>query len=180
VYAFSAENWKRPALEVQLLLDLLVHFAASEQAELQRNGVRVKAIGRIHALPPHQRRAIAELEALTRDNDRVTLNIAINYSARTEMADAARAVALAVRRGDLEPEDVDEAVLARHLATAPAPDPDILIRTGGELRLSNFLLWQLAYTEIWVTPRFWPDFGRDDLIEAVAAYQKRARRFGGP
>jgi len=179
VYAFSTENWKRAALEVSLLLDLLVQFATSEEAELNQNGVRVKAIGRVDALPPHQRRAIAELERRTAANDRLNLNIAINYSARAEMADAARSIAARVSSGALDLDGIDEDVVAAHLYTADIPDPDILIRTGGELRLSNFLLWQLAYTEIWVTERFWPDFGRDDLVAAVAAYQKRARRFGG-
>jgi undecaprenyl diphosphate synthase len=179
VYAFSAENWKREALEVSLLLDLLVQFAMSEEAELRANGVRVRAIGRIDRLPAHQRRALSELEHKTSGNDRLVLNIAINYSARAEMADAARAIAAEVKSGTLDPENVTEDVIAAHLYTAAIPDPDILIRTGGELRLSNFLLWQVAYTEIYVTERYWPDFGRDDLIGAVAAYQKRARRFGG-
>lgn len=179
VYAFSTENWKREALEISLLLDLLVQFAKSEEAELNRNGVRVRGIGRIGALPAHQRGAIEELERRTSANGRLTLNIAINYSARAELADAARAIATRVRDGSIDPDDVDESTVEEHLYTAPAPDPDVLIRTGGELRLSNFLLWQLAYTELWVTQRFWPDFGRDDLVAAVAAYQRRARRFGG-
>ena len=179
VYAFSTENWKREALEISMLLELLVHFAQSEEAELGRNGVRVRAIGRVDQLGAQQRDAIARLERSTAANDRLLLNIAVNYSARTELADAARAIAQRVRGGEIEPDEVDEQVLDAHLATAGIPDPDILIRTGGELRLSNFLLWQLAYTEIWVTDRFWPDFRREDLLEAVAAYQKRARRFGG-
>ena len=179
VYAFSTENWNREALEISLLLDLLVQFAKSEEAELNRNGVRVRGIGRIDRLPVHQRGAIEELERRTSGNDRLTLNIAINYSARSELADAARAIAARVRDGSLAPDDVDESTVEEHLCTAGAPDPDILIRTGGELRLSNFLLWQVAYTEIWVTQRYWPDFSRDDLVAAVAAYQRRARRFGG-
>ena len=179
VYAFSTENWKREALEVSLLLDLLVQFAVSEERELRASGVRVRAIGRIERLPEHQRRALADLEARTAGNDRLMLNIAINYSARAEVTDAARAIAREVKDGALDPESVTEDVIAAHLYTAAIPDPDILIRTGGELRLSNFLLWQLAYTEIWVTERFWPDFGAEDLVAAVAAFQKRARRFGG-
>ena len=179
VYAFSTENWKREALEVSLLLELLVHFATSEEAELQRSGVRVRPIGRIDRLPDHQRRVLAELESRTAANDRVLLNIAINYSARAEMADAARSIAAAVQRGELDLDDVDETSVSDRLYTADVPDPDILIRTGGEQRLSNFLLWQLAYTEIWVTDRYWPDFAREDLIAAVAAFQQRARRFGG-
>lgn len=179
VYAFSTENWKREALEVALLLELLVHFATSEEAELQRAGVRVRAIGRIDDLPEHQRRALRELEARTAANRTMQLNLAVNYSARTEMADAAMAIARGVRDGGLDLADIDEATIERHLYTAGLPDPDILIRTGGELRLSNFLLWQSAYTEIWVTDKFWPDFSRDDLVAAVADFQKRARRFGG-
>lgn len=179
VYAFSTENWKREALEVSLLLELLVHFATSEEAELRRTGVRVHAIGRIHRLPEHQRRVLADLEAKTAANDKLRLNIAINYSARAEMTDAARSIAADVRAGKLDPDDVDEALVNARLYTSDLPDPDILIRTGGEQRLSNFLLWQLAYTEIWVTERFWPDFSREDLVQAVNAYQKRSRRFGG-
>jgi len=179
VYAFSTENWKREALEVSLLLELLVHFAGAEAAELQKTGVRVHAIGRIADLPEHQRRALRDLEEKTTGNRTLLLNLAINYSARAELADAAKSIARAVRDGSLEPSAIDERTLAERLYTGHLPDPDILIRTGGELRLSNFMLWQLAYTEIWVTERYWPDFRREDLIEAVGAYQKRARRFGG-
>jgi undecaprenyl diphosphate synthase len=179
VYAFSTENWKREALEVSLLLDLLVQFATSEEAELSKNCVRVRAIGRIDRLPAHQRRALSDLERRTAANDRLELNIAINYSARAEMADAVRSIALDVKDGRLDCGDITEEVISAHLYTKDVPDPDILIRTGGELRLSNFLLWQLAYTEIWVTERYWPDFNREDLVEAVSAYQKRVRRFGG-
>jgi undecaprenyl diphosphate synthase len=161
------------------LLDLLVQFATSEEAELSQSGVRVRSIGRVDRLPPHQRKALSELERRTAGNARLSLNIAINYGARTEMADAARAIADEVKSGVLDVAAISEDVVASHLYTAHIPDPDILIRTGGEMRLSNFVLWQLAYTEIWVTDRFWPDFGRDDLVAAVAAYQKRARRFGG-
>lgn len=180
VFAFSTENWKREALEVSLLLELLVHFATSEEAELRNAGVRVRAIGRIDRLPEHQRRVLRDLEAKTAANEKLSLHLAINYSARAEMADAAKSIAHEVRAGLLDPEAIDEDVVAKHLYLPAVSDPDILIRTGGELRLSNFLLWQLAYTEIWVTERFWPDFRREDLIEAVADFQKRARRFGGP
>ena len=179
VYAFSTENWKREALEISLLLDLLVQFAKSEEADLNRNGVRVRGIGRIDRLPKHQRDAIAELEKRTSANDNLRLDIAINYSARAELADAARRIATAVRDGSMDPDLVDESTVAANLYAPAVPDPDILIRTGGELRLSNFLLWQVAYTEIWVTERYWPDFTRDDLIAAVAAFQRRSRRFGG-
>ena len=179
VYAFSTENWKREALEVSLLLDLLVQFAVSEAAELQKAGVRVRAIGRLEQLPKHQHDVVRELESKTAANRGLLLNVAINYSARAELVDAAKAIASAVKAGELEPDAVDERLIQTHLYTAQLPDPDILIRTGGEYRLSNFLLWQLAYTELWVTERFWPDFRRQDLVDAVAAFQKRDRRFGG-
>jgi undecaprenyl diphosphate synthase len=179
VFAFSTENWKREALEVSLLLELLVHFATSEEAELRDAGVRVRAIGRIDNLPEHQRRVLRDLESKTAGNDKLVLHLAINYSARAEMADAAKSIARDVRAGRLDPDAIDEAVVAKHLYSPAVSDPDILIRTGGELRLSNFLLWQLAYTEIWVTERYWPDFRREDLVEAVADFQKRTRRFGG-
>ncbi|HXW76223.1 MAG TPA: polyprenyl diphosphate synthase [Candidatus Eremiobacteraceae bacterium] len=180
VYAFSTENWKREALEVSLLLDLLVHFARTEEAELQRGGVRVRAIGRIDELPAKQRDVLRDLERRTATNEQMTLNLAISYSARAELADAAKALARKAKDGTLDPESIDEATVARHLYTAHSSDPDILIRTGGEQRLSNFLLWQLAYTELWITDRHWPDFRREDLEEAIAAFGKRARRFGGP
>jgi undecaprenyl diphosphate synthase len=179
VYAFSTENWKREALEVSLLLDLLVQFAVSEAAELHKAGVRVRAIGRLEQLPRHQQDVVRELESKTAANRGLLLNVAINYSARAELVDATKAIASAVKAGELESDAIDERLIQTHLYTAQLPDPDILIRTGGEYRLSNFLLWQVAYTELWVTDRFWPDFRRQDLVDAVAAFQKRDRRFGG-
>jgi undecaprenyl diphosphate synthase len=179
VYAFSTENWKREALEVSLLLDLLVQFAISEAAELQKAGVRVRAIGRLEQLPRHQQDVVRELESKTAANRGLLLNVAINYSARAELVDAAKAIANAVKAGELDSDAIDEQLIQAHLYTAQLPDPDILIRTGGDYRLSNFLLWQVAYTELWVTDRFWPDFRRQDLVDAVVAFQKRDRRFGG-
>jgi undecaprenyl diphosphate synthase len=178
-YAFSTDNWKRDAFEISLLLDLLVHFATAEEAELQKRRVRVQTIGRVDELPANQRDALRTLVARTAANDRVTLNLAINYSARAELADAARALATDVAAGRLAAADVGEATLGEYLYTRGLPDPDILIRTGGEMRLSNFMLWQLAYTELHVTGVYWPDFRREHLFSAIADYQKRARRFGG-
>jgi undecaprenyl diphosphate synthase len=179
VYAFSTDNWKRDAFEISLLLDLLVHFAAAEEAELNEHGVRVQAIGRIEELPANQRDALRMLAERTAANDRVLLNLAINYSARAELADAARALAADVAAGKLAPADIGDETLRGYLYTHALPDPDILIRTGGEMRLSNFLLWQVAYTELHVTDVYWPDFRRTHLLQAISDFQKRARRFGG-
>lgn len=179
VYAFSTDNWKRDAFEISLLLDLLVHFAAAEEADLNENGVRVEVIGRVGELPANQREALRTLTARTASNDRVRLNLAINYSARAELADAALALAADVAAGKLAPADIGDETLRRYLYTHDLPDPDILIRTGGEMRLSNFLLWQVAYTEIYVTDVYWPDFRRTHLLNAISDFQKRARRFGG-
>jgi undecaprenyl diphosphate synthase len=179
VFAFSTDNWKRDAFEISLLLDLLVHFAVAEEAELNDHWVRVQAIGRIVQLPANRRDALRLLAERTAANDRVLLNLAINYSARAELADAARALAADVAAGRLAPADIGEETLRRYLYTSRLPDPDVLIRTGGEMRLSNFMLWQLAYTELHVTDVYWPDFRRAHLLQAIADFQKRARRFGG-
>jgi undecaprenyl diphosphate synthase len=179
VFAFSTDNWKRDAFEISLLLDLLVHFAVAEEAELNEHGVRVQAIGRIDELPSNQRDALRLLAERTATNDRVLLNLAINYSARAELADAARSLAADVAAGRLAPADIGEETLRGYLYTSRLPDPDVLIRTGGEMRLSNFMLWQLAYTELHVTDVYWPDFRRAHLLQAITDFQKRARRFGG-
>jgi undecaprenyl diphosphate synthase len=179
VFAFSTDNWKRDAFEISLLLDLLVHFAVAEEAGLNEHGVRVQAIGRIDELPANQRDALRSLAERTAANDRVLLNLAINYSARAELADAARALAVDVAAGRLAPDDIGEETLRQYLYARHLPDPDVLIRTGGEMRLSNFMLWQLAYTELHVTDVYWPDFRRAHLLRAIADFQKRARRFGG-
>src|ERR1700682_6433274 len=167
VFAFSTDNWKRDAFEISLLLDLLVHFAVAEEAGLNAHGVRVQAIGRIDELPANQRDALRMLAERTASNDRVLLNLAINYSARAELADAARALAFDVAAGRLAPADIGEETLRQYLYTSQLPDPDVLIRTGGEMRLSNFMLWQLAYTELHVTDVYWPDFRRTHLLQAI-------------
>src|ERR1700722_8131584 len=179
VYGFSTENWKRDSTEISLLLDLCVYFAQSELAELRRNNVRVNVIGHYEQLPAPSRDALDGLIAKTNDCTGLTLNLAVNYSSRSEVRDAVVSLARDVQAGRLAPEAIDEARVASYLYTANMPDPDMLIRPGGESRLSNFLLYQAAYTELLMTDVFWPDFGRDDFAEALGKYQRRQRRFGG-
>lgn len=178
-YAFSTENWRRPPEEVSFLMDLFVEFAGKEIEELRRNGVRVRVIGRVKDLSGKVLDAIRNLQQETRSGSRLTLNLAVNYGARWEIVDAIKAIAGKVQNGELRPEEIDEEVVSDHLYTAGMPDPDLLIRPAGEFRLSNFLLWQLAYTEFYVTPVLWPDFGRVDFLQALIHYQQRERRFGG-
>jgi len=180
VFGFSTENWKRDSTEISLLLDLCVYFARSELAELDRNNVRVRVIGQYRALPPASRDALDGLIAKTEKNDGLALNLAVNYSARTEVRLALASVARDVGAGTLDPDTIDEATVARYLATADMPDPDLLIRPGGESRLSNFLLYQLAEAELYVTPTFWPDFDRAHFERAIDAYRLRAAANGGP
>jgi len=177
-YAFSTENWKRPKDEVDTLMNLLLEYCRLEAENLHRNGVRINAIGRIHELPPAQREEIARAVALTRNNDRLILNLAVNYGGQAELVDAFRKLAAEVKAGRLEPEAIDAEVIRRNLYTADLPDPDLIIRTAGEMRLSNFLLWQSAYAEIWVTDVCWPDFTREHLEQALRDYARRERRFG--
>jgi undecaprenyl diphosphate synthase len=178
VYGFSTENWKRDSTEISLLLDLCVYFAQSELAELRRNNVRVNVIGRYEQLPAPSRDALDRLMAKTADCTGLVLNLAVNYSGRSELRDAVRALARDVAAGRLVPEAIDEARLGSYLYTAAMPDPDMLIRPGGESRLSNFLLYQAAYTELVMTDVYWPDFGRDDFAAALAEFQRRQRRSG--
>ena len=175
LYAFSVENWKRPAAEVRMLMLLLKRYLALELPTLQRHAIRFRVIGRPDPLPADVRRAIDDAVAQTASNTGMVFNIALNYGGRTEIVDAARQ---AIADG-VDPSALDEARFAGYLYTAGQPDPDLLIRTSGEMRVSNFLLWQIAYAEIWVTPTLWPDFRRRHLIEAVLDYQKRERRYGG-
>ncbi len=173
-YGFSTENWRRDSNEISLLLDLCVYFAKSELAELQRNNVRVNVIGRFRELPRASREALERLAARTAHNDGLLLNLAVNYSGRTEFGDAAAALAGDVEAGRVAPESIDEACIASYLSTATLPDPDLLIRPGGESRLSNFLLFQLAHAEVHVSDVYWPDFAAEHLARAVADYQARA------
>jgi undecaprenyl diphosphate synthase len=177
-YGFSTENWRRDSAEISLLLDLCVYFAKTELAELQRNNVRVNVIGRFRALPRASREALEDLAARTASNDGLLLNLAVNYSGRTEFADAAAALATDVEAGRVDPGAIDEALIATYLSTGDLPDPDLLIRPGGESRLSNFLLFQLAHAELHVSDVFWPDFTHEHLVRAVADYQGRAPHDG--
>ena len=179
VYAFSTENWKRPAEEVSALFGLLEHFLESELPTLQHNNVSLRAIGRLSELPKSTLHALEDTIHKTAGNDGLTLILAINYSGRAELEDAIRAVCQEVAQGALAPEDFTQAHLQKHLYTKDWPDPDLLIRTSGEMRLSNFLLWQLSYTELYVTPKRWPDFNGNDLLEAIKEFNQRQRRYGG-
>jgi undecaprenyl diphosphate synthase len=179
LYCLSVENWKRPPRELQFLMRLLRHFLKMERDELMEQNVRLTMIGRREGLPTDVLRELDRTVRLTAGNTGMTLCLAINYGGRTEIAEAARRLAEDVRAGVVEPGQVDESLFASYLATAGMPDPDLLIRTSGELRISNFLLWQVSYSEIWVTEIFWPDFRGDDLLEACRAFASRERKFGG-
>lgn len=179
LYAFSQENWQRPRTEVRHLMTLLTRFLRGEEAELHRHRLRLRVIGRLEDLPTAARRQIERVMAATRDYDGAQLILALSYGARTEIVEAARTLARAARDGRLDPETIDESVFARHLYAPDIPDPDLMIRTSGELRLSNFLLWQLSYAELYVTEVLWPDFREPHFAEALRAYAGRQRRFGG-
>lgn len=177
-YAFSTENWKRPKDEVDTLMFLLLEYCRLEAETLHRNGVKINAIGRIDQLPAPQREEIDRAMALTRENDRLILNLAVNYGGQAELVDAVRKLATEVKEGRLDPAEIDVARIAANLYTAGLPDPDLVIRTAGELRLSNFLLWQAAYSELWVTDVYWPDFKGEHLEQALSDFARRERRFG--
>jgi len=178
LYGFSSENWKRPPTEVDDLMSLLRLYLASEIDELDRNGVRLRVIGQRDRLHPEIVQLIREAEGRTAGNARLNLTVALSYGGRAEITEAARCLALAVKAGALQPEAIDEALFERHLLTAGIPDPDLLIRTSGEKRVSNFLLWQCAYAELVFLDRLWPDFAREDLEFAVQEYHGRDRRYG--
>ena len=178
LFGFSSENWKRPLDEVDDLMGLLRHYLRGEIAELHRNGVRLRVIGETSRLSADLVTLIANAEALTRDNRGINLTVALSYGGRAEIVAATRAIAVKVAEGSLNIEAVDEALIAGHLFTADLPDPDLLIRTSGEQRISNFMLWQCAYAELVFTKTLWPDFGRSDLEEAIADYCGRERRYG--
>lgn len=178
VYAFSTENWARPADEVHFLMDLMYETFFREIDELVQEGVRVVLVGDRESLSPEVQHLWDQAEARTKGNSALILNVAFNYGGRREIVNAARRLAAKVAAGELEPEEIDDALFAQHLYTSHSPDPDLLIRTGGELRLSNFLLWQSAYTEIYVTNTLWPDFDDQEFDAALAAYAGRERRFG--
>lgn len=178
LYAFSTENWSRPAHEVMALMQLLVHTIRQETPTLLKNSIRLEAIGQIETLPASCQRELAEAMELTKAGSRMTLVLALSYSGRWDLTQAARRLAADVASGQLSADDVQENTIAAYLTTAGMPDPELLIRTSGEQRISNFLLWQLAYTELYITDLLWPDFRREHFQEAVRAYQRRERRFG--
>ena len=178
LYGFSSENWKRPPTEVDDLMGLLRLYLASEIEELDRNGVRLRVIGQRDRLQPEIVQLICEAEGRTAGNAGLNLTVALSYGGRAEIAEAARCLAFAVKAGELQPEAIDETLFERHLLTAGIPDPDLLIRTSGEKRVSNFLLWQCAYAELVFLDRLWPDFAREDLEFAVREYHGRDRRYG--
>ncbi|MCR4418928.1 MAG: isoprenyl transferase [Clostridia bacterium] len=179
VYAFSTENWKRPPEEVNSLMELLVEYLQKELAELKQNGVQIRPIGDLESLPPRVRAELRKAQEETREEHNLILNVAVNYGGRAELVRATRLIAQAAASGKLSPEAIDERTLAEYLYTAGLPDPDLIIRPSGEMRLSNFLLWQSAYSELWVTPTLWPDFSPAELWAAIAEFQRRHRRFGG-
>jgi len=178
LFGFSSENWKRPPSEIQDLMGLLRHYLRGEIAELHRNGVRLKVIGDFSKLEPDITTLIEHAEAITRDNNRIILTMALSYGGRAEIIAAVRAIAQEAVAGSLAPEAIDENCFSRHLFTAELPDPDLLIRTSGEQRLSNFLLWQAAYCELVFTKTLWPDFSKSDLQQAIDEFCGRERRYG--
>lgn len=179
LYTFSTENWRRPQEEVAGLMRLLERSAREELPVMVRNGVQIRFSGRLHELSPSLQETLRRAEQLTAHNHRIILHLAINYGGRAELVDAMRAIAREVRAGHLDPDAIDEATVQAFLYQPDLPDPDLLIRTAGEQRTSNFLLWQTAYTELYITPVLWPDFTMEHLIEAILDYQKRQRKFGG-
>ena len=175
IWAFSTENWRRPEAEVTGLLRILERMIRRELRELHKQGVKLRHIGRMERLPKRLQKEVQDAVELTKDNDRIVLNVAFDYGGRAEIVHAVQQI---IREG-IAAEEVDEELLSRHMYTAGQPDPDLIIRTGGDLRTSGFMLWQSAYTEYYITPTFWPDFGREELYEALVAFGQRDRRFGG-
>ncbi len=178
LYAFSTENWFRPRQEVHALMGLLEHYLAVEQAKMMRYGIRLMAVGDRGRLPARVRRILDDVVELTRNNQHMTVILALSYSGRDDIVRMARHLAREARAGRIDPEAVNEELIAAHLDTAGVPDPDLLIRTSGELRISNFFLWQIAYSELYVTPTLWPDFREREYLAALSEYQGRRRRFG--
>jgi undecaprenyl diphosphate synthase len=178
LFAFSEENWQRPAREIRVLMALLRRYLSRELAEMQENQIALKAIGDLKRLPRPVQEDLARTSAATQDSAQMVLTLALSYGGRTEIVQAAQALAREAAAGRLKPEDIDAPLFSRYLYTANLPDPDLLIRTSGESRLSNFLLWQSAYTELYLTETLWPDFREEDFLKALTAYQQRERRFG--
>ncbi len=179
VFAFSTENWKRPIDEVDYLMKLLVEYLGKELQELHQENVRINVIGAYQDLPSECLTQVEKALSLTKDNTGMVFNIALNYGARREIIRAVQNISARVREGLLSPEDIDENTIASELYSCNIPDPDLLIRTAGEMRISNFLLWQIAYTELWFSSKLWPEFTREELLNAINDYGQRERRFGG-
>lgn len=178
LYAFSTENWQRPKAEVSALMALLKKFIGTEKAELQQQNIRLNVLGEMESLPGDLQSALNDIVSLTRNNAAMTVNLALSYGGRAEIVKMVREIAREVQAGRLAPDAIDAGMVARHLYTGTMPDPDLLIRTSGEMRISNFLLWQIAYAEIFVTPTLWPDFDREEFLAILRHYQARERRFG--
>lgn len=179
LYCFSSENWKRPPRELSLLMHLLRQYLVEERREIHRQGLRFRVIGVISGLDPVIQQEIAATEQLTAENDGMTLCLAINYGSRQEITLAVQQLALAVRNGELDPQQISESTIASALMTGGMPDPDLVIRTASEFRISNFLLWQISYSELWVSDRHWPEFRAEDFRSALQDFRRRDRRFGG-
>ena len=179
LYAFSVENWNRPQEEVDTLMKYLARFLKSEVAELNRNNVRLDVIGQIYRLPEFVQEQLKKTQSVLAENNGLTLILALSYGGRTEIVEAVRDIAGKVRSGKIEPAEIDEKTISDHLYTRHYPEPDLLIRTSGEMRVSNFLLWQISYSEFVVTPTFWPEFRKQQFFEALEEYGRRHRRFGG-
>ena len=179
LYAFSTENWARPKEEVEFLMALLEDYLDKELPTMVEKGIRFHPIGRIHQLPESTQKKVLETARATEKNDKLILNLALNYGGQAELVDTIRSLAQKVLEGSLQPQEIQEKLVEEYLYTQGQPPPDLLIRTSGEYRISNFLLWQMAYTEFYFTPTLWPDFDRAEFLKALLDYQKRERRFGG-
>ena len=178
LYAFSTENWKRPKIEVQTLMKLLISSIRKEMASLHKNNIKLSAIGTLSTLPPNVHKELMEVIEKTKNNNRMTLTIALSYGSREELINTVKEISIKVKNNIISPEKIDESIINEHLYTQDLPDVDLLIRTSGEQRISNFLLWQIAYAELYFTDILWPDFKKQDLYNAIIEYQKRERRFG--
>ena len=179
LFTFSTENWKRPKNEIMYLLKLFEKVLCREKENLIKNNIKINFIGRLDNLPNSLTEKMKELHESTKENNKLTLNLAVNYGGRTEILDALKSIILKIDHKKLSIEEINENTIKDNLYTHNFPDPDLLIRTAGEMRISNFMLWQIAYTEFWVTPVFWPDFDENNLIEAIRNFQKRVRKYGG-
>jgi undecaprenyl diphosphate synthase len=178
LYAFSVENWNRPKLEVAALMELLVFTIGSEIETLMKNNIRLASIGSIENLPKKAQEQLAKVIDATKNNTRLTLTLALSYGGRTEIVDACKKIAMQVKNSEINIDDISDSIINKHLYAPNIPDPELMIRTSGEHRLSNFLLWQAAYTELYFTEEFWPDFSKESLYKAILSYQNRERRFG--